>query len=78
MALRVLPMAPRAGASRRNWCMYDFVQSKKRTCLTPKRANDLVNIYTNIRLGKRCRASESFVEWGEGPEMTKEERGQVE
>ena len=56
-------MVSGAGACERNWIAYVFVRSKKRNRLIPKRADDLVSDFTNNRLGKRSRESESFAEW---------------
>ena len=60
VAMRVLAMVHRARACKRNWSSYNFIRSKKRNRSTPKRADDIVYVCTNMRLGKRSRAFESF------------------
>ncbi len=78
MAVRVLSMVSSAGACERNWSAYDSVHSKKRNRLDPDRAADLIYVFTNMRLLKKARKSESFAEWNRGEEETQEEREVVE
>ena len=42
---------------------YDFVHSKERNLLSPKRANDLVYVFTNMRLQKIARLGKVFADW---------------
>ncbi|CAL8465691.1 g5227 [Coccomyxa elongata] len=74
VAVRVLAMVSGAGACGRNWSAYDFVHSKKRNRLDPNRARDLVYVFTNMRLGKKSKRSEAFVDWNQGEDETQEER----
>jgi hAT family C-terminal dimerisation region len=50
LAIRVLSQVASASACERNWSTYDFIHSKKRNKLLPKRAEDLVFVFTNLRL----------------------------
>lgn len=77
VTMRVLAMVFGAGASERNLWAYNFVHSKKRNRLTLERANDSVYVFTNTRLGKRSRASESFAQWDKGLKMAEEEKDEV-
>ncbi len=56
-------MVSSAGACERNWSTYDFIHCKKRNRLTPQRANDLVFVFTNLRLMAKFKEPEKFVEW---------------
>lgn len=58
-------MTSSAGACERNWSSYDFIHSKKRNKLTPQRANDLVFVFTNLRLMAKFKEPEKFAEWVE-------------
>ena len=68
VAVRVLAMISGAGACERVWSTYDFVHSKKRNRLAPERASDLVYVFTNLRLLKKARGSETFADWDEETE----------
>lgn len=63
VACRVTAMTSSAGACERNWSSYDFIHCKKRNKLTPKRANDLVFVFTNLRLVQKFKEPEKFAEW---------------
>ena len=63
LSIRILAMISGAGACERTWPAYGFVHSKKRNRLSPKRANDLVYVFTNMRLQKKARLGEVFAEW---------------
>ncbi len=65
VAKRVTSMVSSAGACERNWSAYDFIHSKKRNKLTAQRANDLVFVFSNLRLTTRFREPEKFAEWVE-------------
>ncbi len=65
VAKRVTSMTSSAGACERNWTSYDFIHSKKRNKLSPQRANDLVFVFTNLRLMARFNQPEKFAEWVE-------------
>lgn len=73
VAVRVSAMVSGAGACERNWSAYDFVHSKKRNRLAPERAEDLVYVFTNMRLAKKAKKSEAFAEWNKGEEEFEEE-----
>ena len=63
LAQRVTSMTFSAGACERNWSAYDFIHSKKRNKLTPQRANDLVFVFSNLRLMAKFKQPEKFAEW---------------
>lgn len=65
VAQRVTSMTSSAGACERNWSAYDFIHSKKRNKLTPDRANDLVFVFSNLRLMAKFKEPEKFAEWVE-------------
>ncbi|GAV60249.1 LOW QUALITY PROTEIN: DUF659 domain-containing protein/Dimer_Tnp_hAT domain-containing protein, partial [Cephalotus follicularis] len=50
IALRLLAQPSTSSCAERNWSTYSFVHSMKRNKMTPKRAEDLVYIHSNIRL----------------------------
>ena len=50
IAKRVLAQTVSTSSCERNWSSYSFVHDRKRNRLLPKRANDLVFVYTNSRL----------------------------
>ena len=50
----------------RNWSTFEFIRSKKRNRLEPAHANDLVYVFTNLRLIKQVKSLEyeqDFSEW---------------
>lgn len=51
--VKVLAMVSGAGACERNWSANNFIHSKKRNSVTTERANDVVYVFTNMRLEKR-------------------------
>jgi len=65
VAKRVTSMASSAGACARNWSSYEFIHSKKRNKLSLERANDLVFVFSNLRLMARFNQPEKFAEWVE-------------
>ncbi len=52
-----------SGGCERNWSTYDFIHSKKRNRLTPKRANDLVYVFANMRLTQKFSEPAKFPQW---------------
>lgn len=50
IAKRILAQTLSSSSCERNWSSYSFVHNKRRNRLLPKRANDLVYVYTNSRL----------------------------
>ena len=50
IAKRVLALTCSASSCERNWSMYSFVHNKSQNRLGTKKAEDLVYIYTNMRL----------------------------
>ena len=68
VAIKVLAQCSVASACERNWSTYDFIHSKKRNKLAPERANDLVFVFSNLRLSKKIRGlhyEEEMVQWME-------------
>ena len=65
VAKRVTSMTSSAGACERNWSSYEFIHSKKRNKLSLERANDLVFVFSNLRLMARFNQPEKFAEWVE-------------
>ncbi|KAG5521605.1 hypothetical protein RHGRI_033985 [Rhododendron griersonianum] len=53
VALKLLVQPSSSSCSERNWSTYSFVHSAKRNKMTPKRAEDLVFIHSNLRLLSR-------------------------
>ncbi len=47
---KVLSQISCMSACERNWSTYDFIHNKKRNHLRPNRANDLVEVFFNLRL----------------------------
>ncbi|KAG2431587.1 hypothetical protein HYH02_013280 [Chlamydomonas schloesseri] len=56
VAVRVLSMTASATSCERNWSTYGFIHNPRRNKLTPKRAQDLVYVFTNLRLRRRVLA----------------------
>lgn len=63
VAQKVTALSSSAGACERNWSAYDFIHCKKRNKLTPERANDLVYVFSNLRLVKKFKEPEKFADW---------------
>ncbi|GAV80121.1 Dimer_Tnp_hAT domain-containing protein [Cephalotus follicularis] len=53
IALRLLAQPSSSSCAERNWSFYSFVHSMKRNKMTPKRAEGLVYIHSNLRLLSR-------------------------
>jgi hypothetical protein len=59
----------------RNWNTYDFIHNKKRNCLQPNRANDLVEVFSNLRMISKVNNieyEEQMVAWDSGEEELEE------
>lgn len=66
VAMRTLSQPCTSSASERNWSAYEFVHSKKRNRLSSQRCNDLVFVFTNLRLASKLSSDlykENTVEW---------------
>jgi hypothetical protein len=50
VAVKVLAQCSVASACERSWSTFDFIHSRRRNRLTPERANDLVYVFSNLRL----------------------------
>jgi hypothetical protein len=61
VALKVLSQCSAASACERSWSHFDFIHNKRRNRLTPERANDLVFVFSNLRLLDKVEA----VDYGE-------------
>lgn len=69
VAMKVLSQPCTTSASERNWSTFEFIHSKKRNKLTSKRCNDLVYVFSNLRLANKLRdpmLEECVVEWENG------------
>ena len=53
IALKILVQPSSSSCCERNWSTYSFVHSVRRNKMTPKRAEDLVFIHSNLRLLSR-------------------------
>lgn len=65
-AIKVLSQTSTSSACERNWSTYDFIHNKRRNRLSSKRANDLVYVFSNLRLVERMKSAnyvEEFPEW---------------
>lgn len=66
VAMRALSQTCSSSTAERNWSSYEFVHSKKRNRLNAERCNDLIYVFTNLRLVERLRSDaydEQVVEW---------------
>lgn len=59
---RLTSMISSSGASERNWSTYEFIHSRKRNRLLPSRANDLVFVFSNMRLMAKFGEPEKFAD----------------
>jgi hypothetical protein len=76
VAIKVLSQISCASACERNWSTYDFIHNKKRNRLTPERANDLVEVFSNLRLVRKVNHveyEEQMVAWAEEEELEEEQ-----
>lgn len=53
LALKLLGQPSSSSCCERNWSTYSFINSMKRSRMTPQRAEDLVFVHTNLRLLSR-------------------------
>ena len=53
IALKLLVQPSSSSCAERNWSTYSFVHSMRRNKMTPKRAEELVFIHSNLRLLSR-------------------------
>ncbi|KAF7812715.1 Dimer_Tnp_hAT domain-containing protein [Senna tora] len=53
LALKLLSQPCSSSCCERNWSIYSFIHSVRRNKITPKRAEDLVFVHTNLRLLSR-------------------------
>ena len=80
LGIQVLSQCSVASACERNWSSYDFIISKKRNRLTLARANDLVDVFANLRLSKKLGGlayEEGMVQWAEDREAACSEENEV-
>ena len=63
IATRVTACVASSGGCERYWSTYDFIHSRKRNRLTPKRANDLVYVFANMRLTEKFSEPAKFSQW---------------
>jgi len=71
VGVTVLSQCSAASACERNWSTYDFIHSKKRNRLTPQRAQDLVHVFSDLRLAHKVNNiefEEEMVSWMEEEE----------
>ncbi|CAN6465244.1 unnamed protein product [Victoria cruziana] len=71
LALRLLVQPATSSSSERNWSTYSHIHNIKRNKLTSKRAEDLVYVYSNLRLLSRSKHEyrEGYTkEWDVDPE----------
>lgn len=76
VAQKVLSQVSCASACERNWSSYDFIHNKKRNRLRPDRANDLVEVFSNLRLMSKVNSveyEEEMVAWDSEEEELEEE-----
>jgi hypothetical protein len=71
VSVMVLSQCSAASACERNWSTYDFIHSKKRNRLTSQRAQDLVHVFSDLRLAHKVNSiefEEEMVSWMEEEE----------
>jgi hypothetical protein len=71
VGVTVLSQCSAASACERNLSTYDFIHSKKRNRLTPQRAQDLVHVFSDLRLAHKVNNiefEEEMVSWMEEEE----------
>jgi hypothetical protein len=71
VAVRVLSQVSSASSCERNWSNYDFIHNRKRNRLQPLRADDLVYVFSNLRLLNEVTDldyEDKYVKWLEGDE----------
>ena len=55
LTLKFLGQPCSSSCAERNWCTYGFIHCMRRNRITPKRAEDLVFVHSNLRLLSRRR-----------------------
>lgn len=81
VAMKVLAQPVTTSAAERNWSAYEFVHSKKRNKLSAARCNDLVYVFSNLRLANKLRDpyfKEQVMEWGPDDSSSEEDDVDVE
>ncbi len=76
VAQKVLSQISRASVCERNWSTYNFIHNKKRNRLRPNMANDLVEVFSNLRLISKVnniKYEKQMVAWDSGEEELEEE-----
>jgi hypothetical protein len=76
VAQKVLSQISCASMCERKWSTYDFIHNKKRNRLRPNRANDLVEVFSNLRLINKVNNieyEEQMVAWDNEKEKLEEE-----
>ncbi len=76
VAQKVLSQISCTFVCERNWSTYDFIHNKKRNRLRPDRANDLVEVFSNLRLISKVnniKYEEQMVAWDNEEEELEEE-----
>jgi hypothetical protein len=76
MAQKVLNQISCASMCEKNWSTYDFIHNKKRNRLQPDKANDLVEVFSNLRLISKVNNIEyedQMVAWDNREEELEEE-----
>ncbi|KAL0214322.1 hypothetical protein P9112_006506 [Eukaryota sp. TZLM1-RC] len=68
IALRILSQSVSTGSAERNWSAYGFIKNKRRNRLSDRLANDLVFIFSNMKLKKTLEnKKESYLKWETDP-----------
>jgi hypothetical protein len=68
VGVTVLSQCSVASVCERNWSTYDFIHSKKRNRLTLQRAQDLVHVFSDLRLTHKVNNiefEEEMISWME-------------
>lgn len=76
LAVRVLAQVCSASSCERNWSAFDFIHTKKRNRLAPQQANDLVYVFSNLRLLDKLQNplyKEDNIAWREGVDEGEED-----
>ena len=66
VAMDILSLVGGACSCERNWSVFDFIHSKKRNKLSPEKAEELVYIFSNLRLLRKLTTEgreEAFYGW---------------
>jgi hypothetical protein len=71
VGVTILSQCSTASTCKHNWSIYDFIHSKKRNKLTLQRAQDLVHVFSDLRLTHKVNSiefEEEMVSWMEEEE----------